>query len=158
MGTANRKLGAVHGSTPPQTTPRIGRVIGLSEADEVLVDFPDSGGPPRPAVSLVALSAAQVREHAAAGTPAFIHFDGGDPSRPVLVGLAQPVLADTENTREAIFDGEVVSLTGRQRVELRCGKASIILTADGKVMVRGAYISSSSSGAQCIAGASVEIN
>ena len=42
--------------------------------------------------------------------------------------------------------------------ELRCGKASITLTRAGKVLIRGAYLLSRSSGVNRIKGGSVQIN
>ena len=41
---------------------------------------------------------------------------------------------------------------------LQCGRASLVLTRAGKVLVRGAYVSLRSSGMQRITGASVQIN
>ena len=41
---------------------------------------------------------------------------------------------------------------------LRCGKASITLTREGKVLIKGAYLSSRSSGVNRIKGGSVQIN
>lgn len=41
---------------------------------------------------------------------------------------------------------------------LRCGKASITLTRSGKIILRGTYISSRSSGVIRIKGGSVQIN
>ena len=43
-------------------------------------------------------------------------------------------------------------------IELRCGKASLILTRAGKVLIRGAYLLSRSSGVNRIKGGSVQIN
>jgi hypothetical protein len=57
-----------------------------------------------------------------------------------------------------LVDGQELVLEGYKRIELRCGKASLILTEEGKVLVNGTYISSTSSGAHRIRGGSVDIN
>jgi hypothetical protein len=59
---------------------------------------------------------------------------------------------------EARLDGERIVLTAGQEIELRCGKASLILTRAGKVLIRGAYLLSRSSGVNRIKGGSVQIN
>ena len=69
--------------------------------------------------------------------------------------------ADHESARSpvrALVDGQELVLEGYKRIELRCGKASLILTEEGKVLVNGTYISSTSSGAHRIRGGSVDIN
>ena len=49
-------------------------------------------------------------------------------------------------------------LTAGREIVLRCGEASITLTRAGKVLIRGTYILTRSSGANRIKGAAVEIN
>jgi hypothetical protein len=58
-----------------------------------------------------------------------------------------------------IGDGvEVLEITARQQLTIRCGESSITLTAGGKIILRGKYIVSRSSGVQRIKGGSVQIN
>jgi hypothetical protein len=59
---------------------------------------------------------------------------------------------------EARVDGHRVVLDAEQEIVLRCGKASITLTRAGKVLIRGAYLLSRSSGVNRIKGGSVQIN
>jgi hypothetical protein len=49
-------------------------------------------------------------------------------------------------------------LTAAKQLTLRCGESSITLTAAGKIILRGKYIVSRSSGVQRIKGGSVQIN
>ncbi len=49
-------------------------------------------------------------------------------------------------------------ITAKKQLTLRCGDASITLTAAGKIIIRGKYIVSRSSGVQRIKGGSVQIN
>src|SRR4051812_15153812 len=53
---------------------------------------------------------------------------------------------------------ERIEICAEKEIVLRCGKASITLTRSGKILIRGTYVLSRSSGAQRIQGASVQIN
>ncbi len=46
----------------------------------------------------------------------------------------------------------------QDQIVLRCGKASITLTKEGKVILQGAYVSNQSSGVLRLKGGSVQIN
>ena len=59
---------------------------------------------------------------------------------------------------EVKLDGKSVVLEADNEIELRCGKASIKLTRDGKVIVRGAYVETHSRGVNRIKGGVVRIN
>jgi hypothetical protein len=48
--------------------------------------------------------------------------------------------------------------TATKQITIRCGESSITLTAAGKIILRGKYIVSRSSGVQRIKGGSVQIN
>jgi uncharacterized protein (DUF2345 family) len=58
----------------------------------------------------------------------------------------------------AEVDGAPVEIEAQKTLTLRCGEASITLTADGQVLIRGHYISSHATGTQRIKGAAVRIN
>ncbi len=82
---------------------------------------------------------------------------------PVIVGIiaTRPEASETTPGAElptAEIDGERIMLTGRDEIVLRCGQASITLTKAGKILLRGAYVSSRSSGVNRIKGGSVLIN
>ena len=59
---------------------------------------------------------------------------------------------------EATIDRDRIVLEAKKEVVLRCGKASLTLTADGKIVIKGANLLTTSSGAHRIRGASVSIN
>jgi hypothetical protein len=56
------------------------------------------------------------------------------------------------------IDGKRVVLEGQEEVVLKCGEASITLTRNGKVVIRGKYLLSRSSGLNRILGGSVQVN
>lgn len=63
-----------------------------------------------------------------------------------------PSVPDTANIPDELL------LTANQQITIRCGESSITLTAAGKIILRGKYIVSRSSGVQRIKGGSVQIN
>jgi hypothetical protein len=87
-------------------------------------------------------------------------FEGGDPARPIVIGLMHRPAPASIPTRtvEVEADGERVVVEAERELVLRCGKASITLTSAGKVLIRGAYVLNRSSGVNRIQGGSVQIN
>ena len=68
---------------------------------------------------------------------------------------------DPKEAKEALamaIDLRSLELTGKDKIVLRCGKASITLLSSGKVIIRGTHIVSRSTGANRIRGGSVELN
>jgi hypothetical protein len=147
----------------------VGELVGWTEEQGPIVNYPDNPNPPLPAISAVALDGDTARRLAEAGQRVILAFDRGRSDRPILMALVhepKPALearddADADPPVEPLrvsVDGESVTLTGKRTIELRCGKASIVLTKAGKVIIRGTHLVSSSSGANRIRGGSVELN
>lgn len=68
---------------------------------------------------------------------------------------------DVEELTEALdlkVDGKRVELEGQDEIVLRCGKASITLRRNGRVVIRGTYVESYSRGTNRIKGGTVQIN
>ncbi len=59
---------------------------------------------------------------------------------------------------EVDVDGEHLTVSAKEELVLRCGKASIVLTKSGKILIHGTYISNRSSGVMRIKGGSVQLN
>ena len=86
-----------------------------------------------------------------------ILFEGGDPHKPVVMGLMHtPSAPAPKPTVEG--DGERLVFEAEKEIVLRCGDASITLTRAGKILIKGAYVLSRSSGVNRIQGGAVEIN
>jgi hypothetical protein len=49
-------------------------------------------------------------------------------------------------------------LTAQEEVTIRCGEASITLTRAGKVLIKGSYLLSKSTGPNRVKGGSVQLN
>ncbi|SJM89151.1 conserved hypothetical protein [Crenothrix polyspora] len=135
----------------------IGLFLSINEAGEPLVAFP--GNPLEtaiPARSTTTLDKDDVGKEIA------LLFEGGNPLQPLIIGKihhadsAKSVQDTEENSAE--LDGEHIVLSAKQTITLKCGKASITLTKAGKIILRGAYLLSRSSGVNRIKGGSVQIN
>jgi len=129
----------------------IGVVQGF-EGGVPLVAFPGNVSEhPVAARTLIALSPAHV------GCEVALQFEQGQPDRPLILGrIIAPDAA--EDTPEIFSDGKRVEITGQERIELRCGKASIIMEADGHITIRGSYVVNHATAANRIRGGSVNIN
>jgi len=80
-----------------------------------------------------------------------------------LVGLlrerVEPRLRDAKpGELEVLVDGETLNIHAERQIELRCGKASLLLQADGRVVLSGTYVVSTSRGPNKIKGATVSLN
>ena len=72
--------------------------------------------------------------------------------------VARDVMSASLQTDTVHIDGKRVVLEGQEEVVLKCGEASITLTRNGKVVIRGKYLLSRSSGVNRILGGSVQVN
>ena len=89
-------------------------------------------------------------------------FEGNDPEKPIIMGVLQGKAGWPQdkqpNQVEVDADGERMIVTAKEQLVLRCGKASITLTKAGKVLIKGSYVLSRSSGVNRIKGGSVQLN
>ncbi len=101
------------------------------------------------------------------GEPVAVMFEQGDTSRALVLGpmAGAPTQASSHEStpaqapaHEALIDNERIVIEAEQEIELRCGEASIILTRDGCILLRGSDITSHASITQRIRGGSVQIN
>jgi hypothetical protein len=88
-------------------------------------------------------------------------LERGDPLRPIIVGfLAATVDEPVQPARgvELSVDGRRVRVTGQDEIVLECGQASITLRRNGRVVIRGTHVETSSEGTNRIKGGQVRIN
>jgi hypothetical protein len=118
-------------------------IVGIAPDGRAHVLIPSLGETPLLALSLVPVPAA-----ALGGLAVVTMMD----DEPLILGLIQPTAPEVE------ADGEKLVLEARRELTLRCGKASIHLTADGRVTIRGTQVLSRSDGPNRVQGASVQLN
>jgi Domain of unknown function (DUF6484) len=102
------------------------------------------------------------------GRDVLLLFVDAGSETPIIMGIVQDDLEPQKlrpaneslhpNVHNVESDGERLIITSEREIVLRCGQASITLTREGKLLLRGAYVSSRSSGVNRIKGGSVEIN
>jgi len=139
---------------------RIGVLAGVAPSGGLMIDYTgNSAGEPLPARSTVRAGSNDI------GREVVLMFAGGDPRRPIVMGFLQAVPVNGEaaapqtvSVPAAEVDGERIVFTAEKEIVLRCGRASITLTRAGKVLIRGAYLLSRSSGVNRIKGGSIQIN
>jgi Domain of unknown function (DUF6484) len=141
----------------PGLTASLGTISSLGANGGALVSV--AGAAPVPALALTQISSDQLAMAHANGAHVLVVSLDGDPTRLVIIGVVgSPAYSSSARPTTAVVDGRRVHLTGQDEVVLTCGKASITLTKAGKVMIKGAYLSSEASGTNRIRGGSVQIN
>ena len=153
------------GTAPPNTALSapaqivIGRIAGIGDGGTPIIDYPGSpAGAPLPALATARYDLASV------GAAVALMFLAGDPAQPIALGLiATPgetdSVVDTAAAEpERDKPPERLVFEAAREIVLQCGRASIVLTRAGKLLLRGAYVSSRSTGMHRITGASVHIN
>jgi hypothetical protein len=130
----------------------IGVLLDVPKTDAPVVAFPGCPGD----TGLAARTTTPLTREDI-GAQVALMFEAGDVSRPLVIGRIQR-LPETVTRAVAHLDGERLEFAAEQEIVLRCGKASITLTRAGKVIIRGTYLSSRSSGVNRIKGGSVQIN
>ena len=118
----------------------VGKLIGLAADGAPLVTVDGATGR-APARTCLPLEADDV------GRDVVLLFEGGNRDKPIVMGLVQ-----RPGERKAIV------LNAEDGITLRSGVASITLTRDGKIVIRGAHVVSHASGVNRIRGGSVELN
>jgi len=85
---------------------------------------------------------------------ALLRAPGGGGRRepePVVPREADPVI-------EADIDGRRVRIVAKDEIVLECGNASITLRRNGRIIIKGTYVETSSEGTNRIKGGQVRIN
>jgi hypothetical protein len=136
----------------------VGTLVGLTQNGATpLVTFPGQPGTaPIAARTTVDVYAPHI------GRNVVLVFEAGNPDRPIITGCIRQTdgrsVPDVPGRVEAEADGERLVVSALHGVVLRCGKASISLSPDGKIVLRGTHVVSHSSGLNRIKGGSVQVN
>ena len=137
----------------------VARLDAIGPGGEPWIDLP-WGREPTAAKAMIPLGEGDV------GVELAVLFEGGDPRRPVVMGrmhvptpvAAREAPAPSAPEPELSTDGERLVFSAEKEIVLRCGESSITLTRAGKILIRGAYVLTRSSGVNRIQGGSVQIN
>lgn len=159
--TYERVVGALAGAELTRGV-AIGRLVGFDDAGRPMIERSDAGAARVAARSIVPLDTQMIGQEVA------LLFEAGDAARPLVIGVLQyqpsptPEGTDVEPAAarpiEVEADGQRIVLTGKEEVVLRCGKASIQLSSDGTIRIRGTNVLSRASATNRIRGGNVQIN
>ena len=152
---------APQSGAPDPAAPVVGRVVGVNERGALLVEVED--GQPVPARAVSGIAAGDAGE--LLGREVLVVYERGDVARPIVTAVMPSAFESElrvpegeEAALDARIDGDYVTLEARRRLVLRCGKASIVIDADGKITIRGAHLFQRSTGPIRIKGGHVDIN
>jgi hypothetical protein len=154
--TARQPRQGAHNLVP---LPLIATLVTFDVDDRPLIRY----GQLLPGERVVARSAVRLqRSHL--GADVVVLCECGDPRRPIVMGVLQDSIAPESPALQSQapvtfrVDDDRCEITAERHIALRCGEASITLTRAGKVIIKGAYVLSRSSGYNKIKGAAVDIN
>jgi hypothetical protein len=154
---------------------RVGRLLAYLGDHRAVVDIRPEGGPSI-ARCLATIDGNALAQGAAMGARVRLVFENGDASRPIVTEFLDQGTRPNASNANACDPG---SATGRRMAELHmrtdgepkrlrveageelvleCGRASIALLRDGRIVIKGAYVETCASGTNRIKGAQVRIN
>lgn len=142
----------------------VGRVVSIDDSGSPLIAFDEASKQnPVKAMTTVNVSANDIGKEVA------ISFAQNKQGMPIIMGVIRNLLDDviaapeqtsgeTGDKPEVIVDGNKLELSAPEEVTIRCGKASITLNKDGKILVKGEHALNRISGAFKVKSGSVELN
>jgi len=146
----------------PDTSPVVGRVIDAPQDGYLMVQC----GNAQPLRARMVSDLADKPGEQLLGQEVVLLFENNDPEKAIAIASLQPIgdfasaleAAGREKQVHARVDGETVLIKAEKKLELRVGKASIVIDENGKITIRGANLLSRSTGPIRIKGGHVEIN
>jgi hypothetical protein len=133
----------------------LARIVAVGPDGEPWIAVGDLGAEPRRAETVVPIDPSVV------GRRVLVSFAGAERT-PVVVGVVveagDQAASFSAPLVDLVIDRRRIVLSAQQEVVLRCGAASITLTADGRAVVRGADVVSSATRTNRVRGGAVKIN
>ena len=153
----------VHGKNGPC----LGQIVQICENGRAKIDYPGNSVGPLVARSIIDMP--ESHDDQRANIPVLIIFENEDPLLPIIVGIVRDtlfriepskeiVLSPGRSKRDVVIDGEKMIIDAKQEIVLRCGKSSITLRKDGKIVLKGIQITSRAAATNKIKGGAVSIN
>lgn len=160
------RISEMHDTSIPAM--QTGKIVQVNNIGQIFVDFPNNTRGPLVARITNSVRSELFTNGKASGCEVLLAFENNDPLTPIIVGTMyslideiaenSDIVLEEERPQDVILDGKRVVLNAEDEIVLKCGKSSITLTKAGKVIIRGDYVLSRSSGQNQIKGASVSIN
>ncbi len=145
----------------------VGIIIGVTEEGRALVDYHGNLAGPIEARSILDRPSEKCSTMEGS-IPVLLYFEKGNPGLPIVVGIIHdtlyPAVSQDEVLRQLkqpshnMIDSKTIFFNAQDEIVLHCGKSSVTLNKDGKVIVKGKKIISRASETNKIKGATVSIN
>jgi hypothetical protein len=144
---------------------RLGRIVAVNTHRRVLVEIDGLSGAIVARLGLRA-DTTRIRRAIRSRQVAILAFENGDLGFPIVVGLVgapapTPVVESAALPAGVIqvdVDGKRVRLRAADEIVLECGKASVTLRRNGKIVIRGTHVETNSEGTNRIKGGQVRVN
>lgn len=131
----------------------LGRIIALTPQKTAMVEY--DGNPS--GVAHLALQTLEIKsEHI--GRQVTLQFIDGNATRPVITGILWDGQSSTNTTVDVAVDSDTLTLSAKQEIVLKCGKASITLKKNGSIVLRGTNVESRASGVNKMRGRAIQLN
>ena len=130
----------------------IGIIVSLDAEGYPLVDYP--GNQLSRAVHARAACPFGIQD---IGGEAVLLFEDGEAERPIIVGCISKQIATAGPVAIGV-DEKIFEFQAAKQLTIRCGEASITLTRAGKILIRGKYILSDSTGVNMVKGGLIRLN
>ncbi len=145
----------------------VGRIVRITGDGRLYVDYPGNTMGVLESRSVVEVPA-RSDDIDTTDIPVLLVFENGNPNLPIIAGIMQmpqtqsgivkQIAFPRKKPKDILLDGKKVIFEAMEEIELRCGKSSVILTKEGKIVVKGTEIISRAAKSNKIKGATVKIN
>jgi phage gp45-like len=162
----SQPLRQIHAPSDLLVAARVGSIVRISDDGHVYVQFEGSAGEVGARLAIPAINTVDPAE--LCGSNVLLVFDGGDESRPIIVGFVRDSLrtgfapGDTAGSANASVPRKIhaasVLIEAEREIVLQCGQGSISLSADGRIVIKGTRLTSRASETNKVRGAVVLIN
>lgn len=165
--TADQHTTQIRAKFLDTTQPQIGRLCPSNNEGVIMVEC--AGHPPAQARLLSGMDRKALSSRENTGREVLLIFENGEPSRPIIVGILEDPIQDLvslevvspegkNGEKHVLVDGDKILLKAEREITLQCGKGSITVKKDGKIIIKGTNILSRASQTNKIKGGSVELN
>lgn len=146
----------------------VAEIVEINRDGNVFIDFPGNNQGPRQAYFTHAFKTQMDQSIPLIGQKVLLVFNENDLELPVIIDTLHSRIDERPTTQKSNEDcppvdgvalnGKKIYFNAENEIILQCGKASIQLTKNGRIIIRGAYLLNRSSGVNRIVGGSVQIN
>lgn len=132
----------------------VGWITAVGSDGSIRVSAPSLGEDPLSARALCPVGPEQI------GAQCALMFEQGDVDRPIVMGLFQHAVLPITTTGSTATgqDARTFKISADREIALHCGKASLRLTQDGRIELRGTTLISHASGVNRIRGGAIKLN